>query len=40
MDKDKHIYKQVAPILFKNAGAPCVSGKCPEGSMSCGKVKK
>ena len=28
--------KQVAPILFKNAGAPCVSGNCPEGSMSCG----
>ena len=32
--------KEVAPILFKNAGAPCVSGKCPEGSMSCGGVKK
>ena len=28
--------KEVAPILFKNAGAPCMSGKCPEGSMSCG----
>jgi thymidylate synthase (FAD) len=28
--------KEVAPILFKNAGAPCVSGNCPEGSMSCG----
>ncbi|PKM61658.1 MAG: thymidylate synthase (FAD) [Firmicutes bacterium HGW-Firmicutes-4] len=27
--------RQVAPILFKNAGAPCVSGECPEGSMSC-----
>ena len=32
--------KEVAPILFKNAGAPCVSGICPEGSMSCGKAKK
>ena len=32
--------KEVAPILFKNAGAPCVSGKCPEGSMSCGRLKK
>jgi thymidylate synthase (FAD) len=32
--------KEVAPVLFKNAGAPCVSGKCPEGSMSCGKAKK
>jgi thymidylate synthase (FAD) len=27
--------KEVAPILFKNAGAPCVSDSCPEGSMSC-----
>ena len=32
--------REVAPVLFKNAGAPCVSGKCPEGSMSCGKAKK
>lgn len=31
--------KQVAPILFKNAGAPCVSGKCPEGSMTCREPK-
>ena len=27
---------QVAPDVFANAGAPCVSGKCPEGKMSCG----
>ncbi len=27
---------QVAPSLFKNAGAPCVRGNCPEGKMSCG----
>ena len=32
--------KEIAPILFKNAGAPCMSGICPEGSMNCGKVKK
>lgn len=32
--------KEVAPILFKNAGAPCVKGHCPEGSMSCGRLKK
>ena len=31
--------KEVAPILFKNAGAPCVKGYCPEGSMSCGALK-
>lgn len=27
--------KKVAPILFKNAGAPCIVGECPEGEMSC-----
>jgi thymidylate synthase (FAD) len=32
--------KEVAPILFKNAGAPCAKGYCPEGSMSCGRLKK
>ena len=25
------------PLLFNNAGAKCVKGYCPEGSMSCGK---
>ena len=34
------LVKEVAPVLFKNAGAPCVRGKCPEGSMSCGSPKK
>lgn len=29
--------REIAPILFKNAGAPCVAGPCPEGSMSCRK---
>lgn len=27
-----------APHLFKHAGPPCVSGACPEGKMSCGKI--
>jgi thymidylate synthase (FAD) len=30
--------KAVAPTLFKNAGPGCISGPCPEGSMSCGKI--
>ena len=25
-----------APFIFKDAGAPCVRGYCPEGKMSCG----
>jgi hypothetical protein len=32
--------KEVAPVIFENAGASCVQlGYCPE-KKSCGKVKK
>lgn len=31
---------QVAPNLFKNAGPGCLSGKCPEGKMTCGKISE
>ena len=31
--------KEIAPILFKNAGAPCVKGRCPEGKMTCKRPK-
>jgi thymidylate synthase (FAD) len=30
--------KKVAPTLFADSGAPCVTGACPEGDMSCGRV--
>ncbi len=30
----------VAPSLFCNSGAPCVSGACPEGKMTCGKINE
>jgi thymidylate synthase (FAD) len=30
----------VAPTLFKDAGANCVHGACPEGKMSCGKCNE
>ena len=29
---------EAAPSLFKNAGPSCLSGKCPEGKMTCGKM--
>lgn len=32
--------KEVAPIIFKEAGPGCVSGPCPEGKMTCGKAKE
>lgn len=30
------LVKEVAPSIFKYAGADCVRGKCGEGNMSCG----
>ncbi|MDO4748718.1 MAG: FAD-dependent thymidylate synthase [Eubacteriales bacterium] len=32
--------KEVAPTLFKNSGPRCVRGACPEGKMTCGKIKE
>lgn len=32
--------KKVYPILFKNAGPGCLNGPCPEGNMTCGKIKE
>ncbi|MDO4535536.1 MAG: FAD-dependent thymidylate synthase [Clostridium perfringens] len=32
--------KVIAPTLFKYAGPSCVNGPCPEGKMTCGKVKE
>lgn len=29
---------KAAPALFENSGPSCVSGKCPEGKMTCGKA--
>lgn len=29
--------REVAPVIFRFAGPRCVSGACPEGSMTCGK---
>ncbi len=34
------LVKEVAPNLFKNAGPSCVRGGCPEGKMTCGKIKE
>ncbi len=32
--------KRVAPILFEDAGPPCLRGPCPEGEFSCGKQEE
>ncbi len=34
------LVKEVAPNLFKNAGPSCLTGGCPEGKMTCGKIKE
>ena len=40
-DKMLELVKDVAPIMFENAGASCMAtGKCPEGKKSCGRVKE
>jgi thymidylate synthase (FAD) len=33
------LVKPIAPTIFRNAGPPCVRGKCPEGTRTCGKIK-
>ncbi|MBQ7965672.1 MAG: FAD-dependent thymidylate synthase [Ruminococcus sp.] len=32
--------KEVTPTLFKNSGPKCLRGACPEGKMTCGKIKE
>jgi thymidylate synthase (FAD) len=35
----KHV-KPIAPTIFKQAGPPCMKGKCPEGEYDCGKSRE
>lgn len=40
-DEMLRICCEIAPNVFKNAGPSCVmTGKCPEGKMTCGEMKK
>ena len=32
------LVKQVSPAIFKYAGPSCMSGPCPEGNMTCGRI--
>ena len=34
------LVKEVCPTIFRVAGPRCVSGPCPEGKMSCGKMQE
>jgi thymidylate synthase (FAD) len=34
------LVRPLAPTIFRNAGPPCVKGKCQEGPRSCGKTEE
>jgi thymidylate synthase (FAD) len=34
------LVKPMAPVVFSSAGPGCVGGGCPEGAMTCGKIKE
>lgn len=34
------LVKPAAPVIFSSAGPGCISGGCPEGSMTCGKIRE
>lgn len=39
-DQMLKLVKDIYPNLFSNAGPSCISGPCPEGKMTCGKIKE
>ena len=39
-DQMIRLVKDIYPNLFLNAGPSCINGPCPEGKMTCGKIKQ
>lgn len=39
-DQMIRLVKGIYPNLFLNAGPSCINGPCPEGKMTCGKIKQ
>ncbi|MBR6870492.1 MAG: FAD-dependent thymidylate synthase [Candidatus Methanomethylophilaceae archaeon] len=39
-DRMLELCMEVSPVIFKDAGPPCVRGPCPEGKLSCGKSRR
>lgn len=39
-DKMLELCLEKSPIIFKDAGPPCVRGPCPEGKLTCGKPRR
>jgi len=38
-DRMLEICRNVSPVIFKDAGPPCIRGPCPEGKLTCGKPR-
>ena len=34
------LVRTVAPVIFRDAGPGCLTGPCPEGAMTCGRIKE
>ena len=32
--------REASPVIFRDAGPPCMRGPCPEGRLSCGKPRR
>ena len=39
-DRMLELCREVSPVIFCDAGPPCVRGPCPEGKLSCGKPRR
>ena len=39
-DRMLELCLEVSPVIFRDAGPPCVRGPCPEGKLSCGKPRR
>lgn len=39
-DRMLELCLEVSPVIFRNAGPPCVKGPCPEGKLTCGKPRR
>lgn len=39
-DRMLEICREESPVIFRDAGPPCIRGPCPEGKKSCGKPRR
>lgn len=39
-DRMLELCTEVSPVIFKDAGPPCMRGPCPEGKLSCGNPRR